>query len=177
MFIATAGFFSPEGKGPEFLLALAVLGGAWTFVKAIPKVTGGIARADRAVRQIVGDDDTPGLGERISKVEAELKPNGGGSMRDALNRVERGVDDAKNVATNVEAKLMVSQQTQAIERAKIADDIRRSLAAVDVLMGALDQYAKDTHSREVAYVKALKHFNIDLTDVAEHLEEGSGDGT
>lgn len=35
----------------------------------------------------------PGVPERLTRIEAELKPNGGGSLRDAVNRLEHRLDE------------------------------------------------------------------------------------
>lgn len=40
-----------------------------------------------------GVDREPGVMERLKTIEGELKPNGGGSLRDAVNRLERRLDD------------------------------------------------------------------------------------
>lgn len=39
---------------------------------------------------LLGDPETgkPGMPERLDRIEAELHPNGGGSLRDAVNRTE-----------------------------------------------------------------------------------------
>ncbi len=35
-----------------------------------------------------GLPDTPGISARLSAIEAELRPNGGGSLKDQINRLE-----------------------------------------------------------------------------------------
>lgn len=40
-----------------------------------------------------GRDPVPGVPERLRRIEKELHPNGGGTMRDALNRVEQRLND------------------------------------------------------------------------------------
>lgn len=39
-----------------------------------------------------GFDARPGIPERLQSIEAQLKPNGGSSTRDAINRVELGMN-------------------------------------------------------------------------------------
>lgn len=171
-----AGFFSSDGFGPQFLIGLAVLGGLWSLVKGIPKVTKAIARVDTAARQIIGDDGHKGIAERIADVEKELKPNSGTSLRDAVGRVERLAEEAKRTAEAVAEKLERAETVNAEERATRAGEDRAIHAKVDVLMNALDQYAQERYAkdeyaqlREQAYIKALKAFGLDLTSVAEAL--------
>ena len=40
-----------------------------------------------------GKDRTPGVMERLNKIDGELKHNGGSTMKDALKRVETRVED------------------------------------------------------------------------------------
>lgn len=186
-----AGFFSSGGSGPEFLVGLAVLGGLWSLFKGVPKLTGAIARIDGAARAIVGSDDHPGVVDRIKAVESELKPNGGGSFRDVVNRVETGVLEAKGLAKTVADQLAITQQA-AQEAAQAAHDDRSRIELrlqtnqrsneqrVEALMNALDGYAQERYAkdeyqalREVAYVRALKAMGLDLTDIATELDEES----
>ena len=61
------------------ITALAVIGGAlWRWV------LGPVGRGVRELRSILGF------------IEAELRPNGGSSIRDAVNRVELGIEAANN---------------------------------------------------------------------------------
>lgn len=53
---------------------------------------------DRIGRILEPDGDAPGLSERLRalesgqrRIEAQLRPNGGSSARDAINRVEAGL--------------------------------------------------------------------------------------
>lgn len=40
-----------------------------------------------------GRDAVPGVPERLARMEKELHPNGGGTLRDAINRVEQRLED------------------------------------------------------------------------------------
>ncbi len=40
-----------------------------------------------------GRDAVPGVPERLRRIEKELHPNGGGTMRDAINRLEQRLED------------------------------------------------------------------------------------
>lgn len=40
-----------------------------------------------------GRSATPGVPERLERIEKELQPNGGGTMRDAINRLELRLED------------------------------------------------------------------------------------
>lgn len=40
-----------------------------------------------------GRDPEPGVMERLRKIEKELHPNGGATLRDAVNRLEQRFDD------------------------------------------------------------------------------------
>lgn len=47
----------------------------------------------------------PGVVERLGLIEKELHPNGGTSMRDAINRVERGLEEQRTkLDTYIEAQ-------------------------------------------------------------------------
>jgi hypothetical protein len=173
---------SPDGPGPKILLALAVVGGLWQAVKQVPKIVRVLARVDTAARQIIGDEDHPGINERLKKVELELRPNGGGSMRDAVHRVEQHALDAKAAAATVADELRRATENNMAAQSSIAADVRANHVRVEALMRALDQYAqerwqKDEYAaiRERAYVRALKKFGLDLTAVAESLESEEGD--
>lgn len=50
-------------------------------------------KLDRLATQLLGDDETPSLDERLSSIEHELHPNSGGSMRDAVDRTEKALAD------------------------------------------------------------------------------------
>lgn len=57
---------------------------------------------------LLGDPETGKLGmpERLDRIEAELHPNGGSSMRDAINRVEEGQKAADGRLASLEARLV-----------------------------------------------------------------------
>lgn len=40
-----------------------------------------------------GREAQPGVMERLGNIEKELHPNGGGTLRDAINRLEKRLDD------------------------------------------------------------------------------------
>lgn len=57
----------------------------------------GVWRGSRAIHrlaeELLGDDDRPSAMARLVAIESEMKPNGGSSLRDALDRCERRLDD------------------------------------------------------------------------------------
>lgn len=56
---------------------------------------------------LLGDPDKgiPGMPERMDRIEAELHPNGGGSLRDVVNRLEEGQKAADTKLASMEARL------------------------------------------------------------------------
>lgn len=57
--------------------------------------------------ELLGDPETGKLGmpERLDRIEAELHPNGGGSLRDAVNRTEVGLAALDGRMASVETRL------------------------------------------------------------------------
>lgn len=88
-------------------VAIAVTGvGVVAFLRGLIKATReqGVKedRRDRATDFVLGDDDKPGLVQTFPKmrdqlddIKRELRPNSGKSLADAVNRVERAVNDVK----------------------------------------------------------------------------------
>ncbi|MDT0306880.1 hypothetical protein RM780_07875 [Streptomyces sp. DSM 44917] len=77
----------------------AVLAAAWRGVRAVARVVG---RVDEVVDDWQGTPSRPGvearpgvlerlagIEARVTRIEHEMKPNGGASLRDAVNRVDR----------------------------------------------------------------------------------------
>lgn len=58
---------------------IAASGVAWRFER----------RARRLITRVVGDDDTPSILARLDDIQSQLRPNGGSSLRDALDTVIR----------------------------------------------------------------------------------------
>lgn len=80
--------------------AVAIIGAA---VAIIWKTVRGVARLVKRVRDFLddfyGEPDRPGVPGRpgvmvqLAQIHAELRPNGGGSMRDAVNRIELSFEE------------------------------------------------------------------------------------
>lgn len=47
----------------------------------------------------------PGIPERLAQIEKETRPNGGGTMKDALRRIETWVQVADSRLSGIEAQL------------------------------------------------------------------------
>lgn len=57
-----------------------------------------------------GRDAIPGVPERLSKIEAELRPNHGSSFRDVVNRMEdRQVRDEQRLTDHLAAHVVIGQ--------------------------------------------------------------------
>lgn len=63
-------------------------------VRAIRGGKRAVVTVTRLGDALLGDPETGKLGmpERLDRIEAELHPNGGGSLRDAINRTEKGLE-------------------------------------------------------------------------------------
>ncbi len=90
--------------------AVDLYGAILAAVLATAAIARALARADSKLRRLLSvvermadllqpADGTPGLVQRMRdieartvRIEAELRPNGGGSTRDAIARVETGLD-------------------------------------------------------------------------------------
>ena len=71
----------------------AVCAGLFTIAKAARAAVRVGRKLDRLATQLLGDDETPSLDQRLSNIEHELHPNSGGSMRDAVDRTESALAD------------------------------------------------------------------------------------
>lgn len=131
-----------------------------------------------AFETIVGDDKRPGLAGRLELVEKQLQPNGGGTLRDSINRIETRVDEidtsarqavtAAGLAVNeAKAGRAVMEEADARNRA----DIARANTNTDALAAALSDDARERHVKEVAYIKALQRLGLDLRPITDALDE------
>jgi hypothetical protein len=71
----------------------ALCGAIFTITKFVRAAIRVGRKLDRLATQLLGDDETKSLDERLSSIEHELHPNSGGSMRDAVDRTERALAD------------------------------------------------------------------------------------
>jgi hypothetical protein len=103
--------------------AIVALGGAvgviWKLVSPIAKKTRSLMEAlDLFTKDWFGDEGDvhhprkPGMLERMTKVEAELKHNGGSSIKDAvkriedkLNKVEKRLDEGNQRFEEIERRI------------------------------------------------------------------------
>lgn len=191
--VLTAGFFSTNGAGPQVLVGAGILGLLWTIIfKVVPKTSDNVVLLRRAAKVIVGDDDQPDIGMRFGNIEArtesieaQIKPkNGEGTIREGVNRLEKAVmtardvaEEAKAAADQVAAELVLSNEQAARERARISKELREGRGMITALLNALDEFAATNHQKEIAYIRALKALGIDLTEVADRLEDGITDET
>lgn len=84
------------GKSAAALAAIAglvTLG--WKGLRAMIRT---VRRLSRMADEVLGDDERPGWGKRIAALEAkvntvaaEVKPNGGSSLKDQITRIEQTV--------------------------------------------------------------------------------------
>jgi hypothetical protein len=58
----------------------------------------GARRIVAATDVILGTDEHPALAERLAWIEGQLKPNGGHSLRDVVNRTERDIKALKEAS-------------------------------------------------------------------------------
>ena len=80
------------GKTAGALMAIAGL--IALVAKAVRAMLRTMRKLGRLADEVLGDEDRPGWGKRLTAVEsklatvvAEVKPNGGGSMRDEVRRI------------------------------------------------------------------------------------------
>lgn len=137
-------------------LLLAAIPGAWRAHKYLARIESTLAIVESRSVQLTRNSgshvaDVP---EAVKRVELKL---------DAV-RVD-ALAAAEGVADKLAAEIAATNRRMRMEREQHA--IREALG---VLMSALEDYSRDEYRKEVAYVKALKHYNIDLTNIADHLE-------
>ncbi|MBB5081389.1 hypothetical protein [Nonomuraea endophytica] len=82
----------------DLFVTVTIVGGA---LGLLARAVTGLARRLRRLSHFLDDWNgeearpgvpfRPGFAERVALIEAELKPNHGSSLRDAINRVEQGV--------------------------------------------------------------------------------------
>ncbi len=63
----------------------------WYITEAIVVVAGAVVGVWRVVHNALARSVT----ERLHELQAELRPNHGSSMRDAIDRIERSLDEVK----------------------------------------------------------------------------------
>lgn len=105
---------------------LAVIVQAGAVVAAISAIVGAVAAAVRwavlrPLRRSFEDRlDTlqDSFDERLRPIEYQLNPNGGGSMRDAVRRIEHKVEDVQHALAAYEAKTstFIRAQATALQR-------------------------------------------------------------
>jgi len=64
-----------------------------------------------------GRDAVPGVMQRLNEIDGELKRNGGGSMKDSLDRIERDLHSATG-----DMKIVVSTQEDIKDRLEKGDE-------------------------------------------------------
>ena len=104
----------------------AILAGLFTIGKAVKAGVHIARRLDRVATQLLGDDETPSLDDRLSSIEHELHPNGGSSMRDAVNRTEKAL--AEHVEQS--ARLLEKGQGTEAELRKALSDLAAAMPTV-----------------------------------------------
>ena len=104
----------------------AILAGLFTIGKAVKAGIRIARRLDRVATQLLGDDETPSLDDRLSSIEHELHPNGGSSMRDAVNRTEKAL--AEHVEQS--ARLLEKGQGTEAELRKALSDLAAAMPTV-----------------------------------------------
>ena len=180
-----ADLLSPTGLGPKIILTAAVLGALAAGIRAlvktvrrIPRLAATIVKFSQAAHAIVGDETEPGMAEQVKLIKAELFPNGGGSLRDAVNRLEQGVQqsnrasaEAKAAADEVAGQLVVHNEQAVEQRTAIEGEIREGRDTTLVLLNALSEYAADSHQKQIAYVRALESLGFDLTEITDALDD------
>lgn len=95
-------------------IALGV-GAITTAVAGVIGLSRGAARRGRRLADFLDDWNgeperagvpaRPGVMTRLASIEGELRPNGGGSMRDAVARCETGLEAVNGRLTTMEARL------------------------------------------------------------------------
>lgn len=71
-----------------------LVGGLWAWSANWRRQGARDYRIDETCKAVLGDENTGrvGLVERVHDIRMEMKPNSGGSMRDAINRIEHRLD-------------------------------------------------------------------------------------
>jgi hypothetical protein len=105
-----AGFSAAAEVGAGIVLLAAVLTALGVIVRKSWQGFRGLVRiyhlSHRAFETIIGTEQTLGIGDRISQVERELRPNGGNSLRDAVDqaasKARAAVSEAQRIGTITE---------------------------------------------------------------------------
>lgn len=86
------------------------------------KVSHLMATTDHFLRDWAGEpaepgrDKVPGVMERLNKIDGELSRNGGKSVKDTINRVEKDVSQLRAILTEFAVRLEVVER--AVEKVK-----------------------------------------------------------
>lgn len=127
----------------------------------------------RLTDDFLGSPGDPGVRDRLRKIEHELHPNRGSSMRDHLMEAIRQVDEKAEHARTA-ASLAVNEAKAA--RGIITDRLDEADAERRLLIRALAEHNEQTDVQRRAYVAALLDIGIDLTHVTDELDpEGNDD--
>jgi len=94
------------------LTAAGIVSAIGVLFVALRKVSGFFRRSVHLFDEILGKEgygglpDTPGMSARIAAIEAELRPNGGSSLRDAVNRLEVWTSEHNGLHTELDARFI-----------------------------------------------------------------------
>lgn len=172
----------------EAVLALGALVGAfWYALRRLLRFT---RKASKVADKVFGDEDNPGLFDVLDTMQAnqhrilhELFPNGGGSLRDAVDAVRVQIVEVRDYAQEAKERAAEAVDEAAALQAALgrADhagraERERAQASLDAVMDAFLKDRQEQHYKTAAYVDALLELGIDLTPVVEQLEEKPWDG-
>lgn len=174
---------------------IPVVGGMLAYL--VPRLWRGLRKFVFLMNDIVGSPEKPSLyslveslSEQVRRIDKELHPNGGSSMRDQIIRVEAEVAEVKTMATEAKRKAadaaseaeglsgaVARYSHEARAREDVAQRERKGFREdMQALLASLQEYAAKVHRDKVAYVAALQEMGIDLTHVTRELDGDDGDG-
>lgn len=96
---------------PTFEIVVALVVGAGALIAAAVKVGRFVHRATQFLDDWFGEperdgvDERPGVLKRLKAVEDQLQPNGGGSLRDSVNRTEKAVQELRGQIDSINTRL------------------------------------------------------------------------
>lgn len=148
--------------GAELAVALAALLVAlgtihryvWPAIKAIGRGVQGMYRLYIATQRFVhdwfGDEGQPSITVRIGRMEDQLRPNGGGSLRDAVDRAAREARQAAGEARTA--------ATEAGRVGRITESLQQGVEDLRHDQSAQGQRITDHRRRNDEQIQALREY-------------------
>ena len=154
MLLAVDSFAAFSRLGGGIILLAGVLTALGVIGRKLWRAARGAGRmyqlGHAAFETIVGTAEHLGISDRISQVERELRPNGGGSLRDA---VDQGTREARAAVTEAQRVGAITEELRGYAEAN-----RNGIAELRQGQATVDQRITDHRRRNDEQILALRDY-------------------